>query len=252
MAIAAAIVLLDLAVLGLLTFGSGHAHFPREFNLWSGLAVGQLSLTAIWLATRRRHGLMSFVVPPIALLLASLIRLKLHFFDFSILDYAFRNTLQALVGLVPVALLVRSPLWRWIGRDGDGVRLRFSFVQMFVWTTCVALVASLFSHATWINGRPLAFLQWMGLLAPGVVAVAIVVVHQLPAPWPFRFAAHVLVGALVGYTLARLGNPYMTTTLAIEFAAQAFVVAVGVEWGRLGDVPPGDAKPQAEEATPAA
>ncbi|TWT77521.1 hypothetical protein Pla123a_21820 [Posidoniimonas polymericola] len=205
-------------------------------NILSGLAVGQACLAAVWLAFRRRPSVAAWVLPPIVLFAASWVRMQVGFFpEFTLLDYACRNLLQALVPLVVLWLLVRIPLWRRVSRESDhvGLQLGFSIKHMLFWMTSVAAMAALIGRATQQNGSPLAIMQWMGLIAPGLVAVPVVLIRQTPIPLLLRLPLHVAVGAGVGYGLAELAQNGLHTLLSIEFAAQAVVLALGVELGRV-------------------
>jgi hypothetical protein len=206
--------------------------FQYALNLWGALAIGQVSLIAVWLAFRDKHDWHSMSVPVLALAGASYIRLQLNFFPgFGFLDFICRNALQGLVSLVVLWPLVRTNLWRQLGGHDLGLRLEFSIKQLLFWMTSVAVFATLLGRTTWQNGRPLAATEWMGLLAPGLVAIGVVVVSQQRIGWWWRLAIDAGLGAMVGFALDWLGSKNASDRLAVEFAAQALVVAIGVEVG---------------------
>src|SRR4051794_5200182 len=96
-----AIVLIDLIAVYCLYSGNDGHEVRYALNLWSGFAIGQMSLVAIWLNFRRKYDLASWLVSAVVLLLASYIRLQLRFMGgFTYLDYVCRTGLQALIPFV--------------------------------------------------------------------------------------------------------------------------------------------------------
>jgi hypothetical protein len=239
-------VLLDLIAAAILAFGMRAPFFYTYHipNFFSALAVGQMSVVAIWLATRRRHDIVSVLIPAIALAATTYLRSKLNFFgaDFTLLDYAFRSALQALAALIPIAVLVRTPLWRWVSRGKHSLPLRFSFVHLFFWTTCVAVFMTLLRQATWASGAPLAVVMWLGVFAPAVVAVAVLLVRQIRWIGLSRIILNMLIGAEVGILLATFGNRQLMSQISTEFVVQAILITIAIEIGRYGDFVTADAE----------
>ncbi|TWT33579.1 hypothetical protein KOR34_34110 [Posidoniimonas corsicana] len=230
------VLLLDLTVA--LLFGSGWrgGQFPFALNIISGFAVGQICLVGVWLAFRRRHGVVSWLAPPVILLCASWIRQQIgFFFEFTFLDYTCRNLLQGLFPLVVLWLLARTPAWRQVSRESDhaGLTLGYSIKHLLFWMTAVALMAGLIGRATQQNGSPLAVTQWVGVVAPGVIAILVVAIRQLPIPGALRCILHTAVGVAVGYAVAELAGNSLHRSLMVEFGVQAVVLALGIEVGRV-------------------
>ena len=200
---------------------------PFRLNLLSGLAVGQLTLVALWLATRQRHDTFSFVIPAAFLATSSYLRFKIGFFrDFTLFDYFCRNLLQALVPLVILWPVVRIRNWR-------RSNYRFSIGSVVWWTTCVAILIGLLRQATWSDGKLLATSQWMGIFAPGLLAITVYLVQQAPVHNYFKLLFQAWCGVLVGYLLALVaGKPFLDSLLKAEFATQAAIVGIGLELGR--------------------
>lgn len=222
----------DLAAVACLSSGVYGGEFKYALNLWGALAVGQVSLIAVWLAFRQRHDWLSVAAPMLGLAAASYIRLQLHCFPgFGFLDFICRNSLQGLVSLVALWPVVRTRWWIWLGGGDLGLRLEFSIKQLLFWMTSVAVFATLVGRTTWQNGRPLAATEWMGLVAPGLVAIGVVLVSQQRIAWWWRLAIGAGLGAAVGLALHWLGGKNAADRLVVEFAAQALVVAMGIELG---------------------
>jgi hypothetical protein len=204
-------------------------------NVWSALILAQVSVTAIWLVFRQRLDRWSWIVPPVVLLAASLLRTKLGLFGggWTTLDYACRTALQMLMSIVLLWFLPRIALWgRW-WPTLPRLKWEFSLRQMLGWTTVVAVMSALIARASWSNDQPVAVSQTIGVFAPSAIAVGVVVLATSALHWLARLAGYLLVGAAVALTLASLLFWYITDRLLVEFISEALIVAAWVEWGGI-------------------
>ncbi len=216
---------------------SGHYLLGRyALNLWSALILGQLSMVSIWLVFRQRHDVWSWILPPAALLVAAIARRRLGVFGsgWEISDYVFRSALQMLVSIIVLWLLIRTATWRKMAPGSAHLKWEFSTLQLLFWMTLTALMSALVARSTWSAGQPLALTQAIGILAPGTVAVSVVILATLNFHWLVRVPGYLIVGAMVGMCLAYFRNWDITNQLVVEFVAQAIIIAAWVEWGGIG------------------
>jgi hypothetical protein len=211
----------------------GELHYT--LNVWSALLLAQVSVTAIWLVFRQRLDAWSWIVPPIVLIAASLLRAKVGLFGggWTTLDYACRTALQMLISIILLWFLPRGPLWRRWWPHLPRLKWEFSLRQMLGWTTVVAVLSALIARATWSNDQPVAVSQTIGVFAPSAIAVGVVVLATSALHWLARLAGYLLVGAAVALTLASLLFWYITDRLLVEFISEALIVAACVEWGGI-------------------
>ena len=210
---------------------------PYALPVWSGVVLGQLSVVVVWLVFRPRHDLLSWILPPLALVGLSYVRFKLGMIgSFAFLDYAIRSGLQMLVCFVVVWLLVRTPLWRRLSPESIQQKLQYSVLHMLFWMTCTAAVSAVLALSTWNSGRPLALTGAIGLFEPAAVTIGVLLLVRLDIHFFVRTAGYVVVGVMASLCLASLGQWNILIWLTVAFTIQTLVVAMWVEWG--GILPP--------------
>jgi hypothetical protein len=204
-------------------------------NVWSGLILAQVSVTAIWLVFRQRLDLWSWIVPPVVLVAASTLRSKVGLFGggWTTLDYACRTALQMLISIVVLWLVLRTALWRKWWPTAPRLKWEFSLRQMLGWTTVVAVLSALVARGTWSNHQPIAVSQTIGVFAPPAIAAGVVLLATSALHWFLRLAGYVLVGVAVALTLSSLLFWYITDRLLVEFISESLIVAAWVEWGGI-------------------
>jgi hypothetical protein len=204
-------------------------------NVWSALILAQVSAVAIWLVFRQRLDHWSWIVPPVVLVAASILRSEVGLFGggWTTLDYACRTTLQMLIATVVLWFWARTPLWRKWWPTAPRLNWEFSLRQMLGWTTVVAVLSALVARATWSNNQPIAVSQTIGVFAPPAIALGVVVIATSALHWLARLIGFVTVGAAVALTLSAFLYWYITDRLLVEFIAEALIVAAWVEWGGI-------------------
>lgn len=203
-------------------------------NVWSALTLAHVCVVAIWLAFRQRSDLWSWVLPPVILVAASILRTRVGLFGpWSTLDYGCRTALQMLLTIVLIWLLVRTPLWRWWAPKVAQRKWEFSIRQLLSWTTVVAMFSAIIARATWTDHQPLSLTQTAGIFAPAAISVGVVLVAGAGWHWLARFLGYVVIGAAVATMLNWLLNWQITDRLFVEFIAESLMIAAWVEWGGI-------------------
>jgi hypothetical protein len=151
------------------------------------------------------------------------------------LDYACRTALQMLISIVVLWFLLRTALWRKWWPTAPRLKWEFSLRQMLGWTTVVAMLSALIARATWSNNQPIALSQTIGVFAPTVIAVGVVLLATSALHWLARLVGYLIVGAAVGLTLSAFIYWHIPDRLLVEFVSEALIVAAWVEWG--GSIP---------------
>ena len=205
--------------------------FPNRLNVLSGIAVGEVCLIAIWLATRQKRDVLTLVIPAVGVVMASYLRLQVGFFSACSRCWTSLSKCAASARTARDPLAAsRSNMWRWLTDDPIPRRLGYSIADILAWMTCMAVLAILLREATWTEGQPVALTRSFGLFAPGLLAILVFFVHLLPIHCFLRLLIQVFCGAMCGYWLAELGgNPFLIKVLRAEFATQAAVVGIGLE-----------------------
>lgn len=203
-------------------------------NVWSALTLAQVCVAAIWLAFRRAPDLWSWILPPVVLVSASILRAKVGLFGpWSTLDYGCRTALQMLLAIVVIWLIVRTSWWRSWAPTVEHRKWEFSMRQLFSWTTVVAILSAIIARATWTEHQLLSATQTAGIFAPATVSLGVVLIAGSRLFWLARLVGYVLVGAAVATMLNWLLNWQITDRLLVEFIAEALMIAAWAEWGGI-------------------